>query len=214
MELGTSSAQLIATAFTFGLASMAFAYLPFLFILVNGILKANSGHNAHSSSIMNVFAVAFLVHLVSCILFMLGVKLLDILGALYEENYLQNKIFSIFWARGQSSVFSLSGAGSSIADEGIYLQLYVVQTINDWLMIGGIWAVIIAAFSYAMIQTKRDTMQFNYTSFAVWLILANIAGYFIYFLWAKIASLAMFIPNGEDLISKIYEIYANIVGAI
>ncbi|WP_181811362.1 hypothetical protein [Helicobacter fennelliae] len=40
-------------------------------------------------------------------------------------------------------------------------------------------------------------MQFNVVNFLVWLIIANIVGYFVYFLWAKIATLALFIPDSD-----------------
>ena len=63
MELGSSSTQILATAFTFGLTALAFAYLPFVFVLANGLIKANRGHNAHSSSVLSVFTFAFAVHL-------------------------------------------------------------------------------------------------------------------------------------------------------
>lgn len=141
MDLGTSSTQLIATAFTFGLSALAFAYLPFIFVLVNGLVRANGGHNAHSSSILSIFIFAFAVHFLSCIFFMMGIKMLDILGALYQNNYLQDKIFPIFWARGEANVFSLANASGSIEDKGAYLQLYIVQTISDWLELAGVWVV-------------------------------------------------------------------------
>lgn len=212
MELGTTSTQLISTAFVFGLAALAFAYLPFIFTLVNGILKANSGHHAHSSSILSIFAVSFIVHFVSCVFFMLGVKLLDTLSAMYQNNYLQDKIFPIFWARGKSAVFSLAQSNGGLEDEGAYLQLYIVQTTADWLMIFGIIIVFLTSCIYAMVETKKDAMQFNYVSFFVWLLIANIVGFIVYSTWAHIASLALFIPNGDTLLNKIIEVYQNIVG--
>lgn len=210
MDLGTSSTQLIATAFTFGLSALAFAYLPFIFVLVNGLVRANGGHNAHSSSILSIFIFAFAVHFLSCIFFMMGIKMLDILGALYQNNYLQDKIFPIFWARGEANVFSLANASGSIEDKGAYLQLYIVQTISDWLELVGVWVVFFTACAYATIQTKKDVMRFNVVNFLVWLIIANIVGYFVYFLWAKIAILALFIPD-SDLVKRIVESYKELV---
>lgn len=61
----------------------------------------------------------------------------------------------------------------------------------------GVWVVFFTACAYATIQTKRDVMQFNVVNFLVWLIIANIVGYFVYFLWAKIATLALFIPDSD-----------------
>lgn len=206
----TSPTHLIATAFTFGSAALVFAYLPFLFVLTRGIYKANNGHNAHSSSVVSVFLMAFFVHFLSCIGFLVVIKLLDTLSALQAPNYFQDKIFGIFWTAGKSAVFNAAGASGSIEDEGAFLQLYMVQTVADYLELFGIWVVLIAASSYALVQTKKDTMQFNLVGFLVWLIITNIVAIFSYFLWAKIASFALFLPSG-DLISRIFNAYRNLV---
>lgn len=210
MGFSNFGTQLIATAFTFGLSALAFAYLPFIFVLTSGLIRANMGHNSHSSSVISVFILAFIVHFVSCILFMLGIKLLDILSAVYSNNLLQDKVFPIFWARGESQVFSLASASGGLEDKGAYLQLYIIQVIADWLNLIGVWVVFFTASAYAMIQTKRDVMQFNFVNFLVWVLIANLIGYFVYFLWAHIASLALFIPD-SNLIDKIWEAYQNLV---
>lgn len=210
-SLGNQATQLIVTAFTFGISSLAFATLPFLFVLVNGLLKANSG-NSQSSSIINVFVIAFGVHFLSCVFFMLGIKMLDILNALYQSNYLQGKIFPIFWARGESAVMNLAGAsGNSIEDKGAYLQLALVQEVVDWFILLMFWVVFFTATAYGTIQARKDVTHFNYVSMFVWITLSNVVGFFVFILWAKLASLAMFIPNGEDLITKIYEAYAKLL---
>lgn len=93
--MGNNTSQLIATAFTFGTAAFVFAILPFSFVLLRGIYKANQGHNSHSSSILSVFVMAFSVHFISCMAFMLSIKILDTINALYEPNYLENKVFTL-----------------------------------------------------------------------------------------------------------------------
>ncbi|WP_416860871.1 hypothetical protein [Helicobacter ganmani] len=208
--MGNSASQLIASAFTFGTASLVFATMPFLFVLLRGIFKANSGHNAHSSSILSVFAMAFSVHFVSCIGFMLLIKILDALNAVYESNYLQNKIFGIFWARGEDKVFSLSGASGGFEDKGLYLQLHLVQSICDWMFLLMYWVVFIVACAYGLRESKKDVMQSNAMQMFVWILIANVVGAFIFYLWAKIASLAMFIPDG-DIVNRIIEGYKGIV---
>lgn len=207
--MGNSASQLIASAYTFGTAGLVFATLPFLFILLRGIFKANSGHNAHSSSILSVFAMAFCVHFISCIGFMLLIKILDALNAIYEENYLQGKVFGIFWARGEDSVYSLAGAEGSFTDKGLYLELHLVQMVCDWIFYLMYWVVFIVASSYGLREAKKDVMQSNVMQIFVWLLISNVVGIFIFYLWAKIASLAIFIPNG-DIISKITEGYKGL----
>lgn len=207
--MGNSASQLIASAYTFGTAGLVFGTLPFLFILLRGIFKANSGHNTHSSSILSVFAMAFCVHFVSCIGFMLLIKILDALNAVYEENYLQGKVFGIFWARGEDAVFSLAGASGGFSDKGLYLELHLVQSVCDWIFLLMYWAVFIVASAYGLREAKKDTMQSNTMQIFVWLLISNVVGIFIFYLWAKIASLAMFIPDG-DIVSKIIEGYKNL----
>ena len=208
--MGNSASQLIASAFIFGTASLVFATMPFLFVLLRGIFKANSGHNAHSSSILSVFAMAFSVHFVSCIGFMMLIKILDALNAVYKSNYLQNKIFGIFWARGEDAVFSLSGAEGGFEDKGLYLQLHLVQSVCDWMFLLMYWVVFIVACAYGLRESKKDVMHSNVMQMFVWLLIANVVGAFIFYLWAKIASLAMFIPDG-DIVSKIIEGYKGIL---
>lgn len=209
-NLGNAGTQLIVTAFTFGTCALAFATLPFLFVLVNELLKANSG-NSQSSSIINVFVIAFIVHFISCVFFMLGIKMLDILNALYQSNYLQEKIFPIFWARGESVVMNLAGASGSIEDKGAFLQLALVQEVTDWFILLMFWGVFFTACAYGTIQARKDVMHFNLIGMLVWIGISNVVGFFVFILWAKIASLAMFIPNGEDILTKIYEAYRKIL---
>ncbi len=208
--MGNSASQLIASAYTFGTGALVFATLPFLFVLLKGIFKANSGHNAHSSSILSVFAMAFSVHFISCIFFMLAIKTLDALNAVYESNYLQGKIFGIFWARGEDQVFSLAGVSGGFEDKGLYLQLHLVQAVTDWLFLLMYWVVFVVSSAYGLREAKKDALQSNTMQIFVWLVIANVVGIFIFYLWAKIASLAMFIPDG-DIITKIIEGYMALI---
>lgn len=211
MNLANSGTHNIATAFTFGAAALVFATLPFLFMLLRGLYKANSGNQAHSNSIINVFAMAFGVHFVSCIFFMMGIKLLDVLNAIYSHNHLQDKIFKIFWTRGESEVFSLAGASGSVEDKGMFLQLYALQITTDWLLILMIWIVAITASTYGVLQYKKDVQNANLIDVSIWLIVSNITGILIFYLWAKIATLALFIPDGKDVVGKILELYKTLL---
>lgn len=207
---GTSGTQLIATAFTFGAAALVFSTLPFLFVLLRGLYKVNSGSNQHSGSVISVFSIAFIVHFASCVCFMMGIKLLDVLNAIYSPNLLQDKVFEIFWTRGQSEVFSLAGVSGSVEDKGAYLQLNLLQVVSDWLFLGGYWAVFFCACGYALVQYKKDVQNGNVVQLFTWLIVANITGIFAFYLWSKIATLALFMPNG-DVVSRIIELYTNLL---
>ena len=36
--------------------------------------------------------------------YMTTIKMLDVLGTIYQSNYLQETIFNVFWTRGESEV--------------------------------------------------------------------------------------------------------------
>ncbi|EAI7269751.1 hypothetical protein B0619_07200 [Campylobacter lari] len=206
MDLNSSPSQILITTLVFGLASLVITTLPFIYTLINGSMKARNG-NTPSSSVISVFCIAFIIHTVCCVLFILGIKLLDILNAINESNYLQNKIFSIFWARGEDKIFSLVGAEGNYEEKAAYLQLFMVQTITDWFIILMPLIIFSTAFAYGTIQARKDTNNTDYFSFFLWLAISNIIAFFVFYIWAKIASLALFIPDGADLITKIYEAY-------
>ena len=195
-----AGAQKIATAFTFGMTGIAFTILPFLFVCLTGYFRAKSGHNAQSISMTSTFGFAFIVHTFACVLFTLGIKCLDILSKIANESdYFSNKIFSIFWARSESAVYSLAGASGTIEDRGAYLELFIVQTAVDWLFIFLPILSFMVGFGYAMIELKQNRVEFNALSAISWSIVAGIISSLIYFAWAKIASIALFIPNSDIL---------------
>lgn len=203
-DIGNS--QQLATAFTFGLAALAFTFLPFIFVVSNGMLKVNSGHNAHSSSVLSVFIVAFIVHTISCVMFIVGIELLDILAAPTKgtDNYLKNTIFkTIFWDK-------ISVSGSSILG-GVRLQLYVVQCVTQVLFVVAILLTFVCGFSYAFIQLKKGVGEFDYTSLAVWTLISTTVALFIYLVWAEIATLALFMPDGKTILSETRSILNDVL---
>lgn len=209
--VGSAAANKIATAFTTGTSAIGFATLPFIFVCLIGYFRAKSGHNAQSSSMIGTFGFAFFVHTISCIFFTLAIKMLDILGAISKESdYFSNKIFSIFWARSESAVYSLAGASGTMEDKGAYLQILVVQTAIDWAFIFLPIIAFVTGFAYAGHEFKENKVDFNLVSAFLWLVGAGVIGVLIYFAWAKIASIALFIPNGDDVISFTNNLYKEI----
>lgn len=206
-DIGNS--QQLATAFTFGLAALAFTFLPFIFVVTNGMLKANSGHNAHSSSVLSVFIVAFIVHTISCAMFIVGIELLDILAAPTKgtNDYLKTTIFkSIFWNK-------ISVSGDKILG-GVQLQLYVVQCVTQVLFVIAILVTFVCGFSYAFIQLKKNVGEFDYVSLAVWTLISVTVALFIYLIWAEIASFALFMPDGKTVLSETRSIFNDVLGDV
>lgn len=86
----------------------------------------------------------------------------------------------------------------------------LVQAVCDWIFLLIVWVVFIVACAYGLREAKKDTMQSNVMQIFVWLLVSNVIAAFIFYLWAKIASLAMFIPNG-DIITQIIQSYKNLM---
>lgn len=206
---GASGANLIATAYVFGGASIVFATMPFMFAILKGILKANQ--NQHSASIGKSISIAYLVHIFSCIFFVLMIKLLDKLNQLSSDYTIEGKIFEIFWTRGKSEIFALAGASGSVEEEGAYLTLYAIQLIFDLGILFMPIILLILAFTYALLQTKKDSYQNNYTGFASWLAISLIVVILLYLLWAKIAGVAMFMPSSDSVLSLMQKTYIEML---
>lgn len=210
-SLSGGGEQLIASAYVFGCSALAFATLPFLFMVLRALMK--SGENSTSSvDIIGVFAFAFLVHFTSCVFFIMLIKVIDLQNLTYGSNYLQDKVFPLFWTEGKDAVLSAAGAGDGSIAEGSYSILYVVQKIRWWSFILMPIVVLFLGISYGVYQMKKDTFKQSgdYASTLLWTIGSAVIAEFLFILWAKIASFALFIPDG-DIISKINEAYQQIL---
>ena len=64
---------------------------------------------------------------------------------------------------------------------------------------------------YGILQAKKDVFRADILSSSVWTILATIVAVMLYFLWAKIATVALFMPDGKDLVQFINEIWVKII---
>lgn len=216
--MSSSVEQLIASAYVFGAGALAFATLPFLFCILRALMKAKEPHTL-AGGIFGVFLFAFAVHLVSCVAFVGVIKVLD-LQTIHGANYYSEKVFGVFWTEGKSSVISLAkqitGASSttntdnSIA-EGSYTILYTVQTIRDWFFILLPPTILCLGVFYGAYMAKKDTYKQSgdYLTTAFWTIGSSVIASFLFILWAKIASYALFM--NEDIIYRIAQLWNNII---
>lgn len=211
-DLSGTGEQLIASAYVFGVSALAFASLPFLFMILRALMKSNENQTS-SVDVIGVFAFSFLVHFVSCVSFLMLIKMIDAQNLTYGANYLQDKVFPLFWTSGKDAVISASGAGNNSIAEGAYSILYAVQLIRDWSFLLMPLIVLFLGASYGYFQQKKDTFKQNgnYLSTLVWTIGSAVIAVFLFILWEKIASFALFIPDGADIIDKIRESYAVIL---
>lgn len=204
--------QLITAAYVFGISALAFASLPFLFMILRALMKS-SDSQASSMDIIGIFLFSFLVHFVSCLFFMTLVKMIDSVNSIYGVNYLQSKVFPLFWTEGKQAVISAAGAGNTHIAEGAYSILFMVQIIRYWTFLITPLIIFFLGFCYGVYQQKKDRFQQSgdYLSSMIWGIGSATIAAFLFVLWAKIASFALFIPDGADIIDKIREAYSQIL---
>lgn len=212
-SLSTTGEQLIASAFVFGCSALVFATLPFLFMVLRALMKSGE-NNTSSVDIIGMVAFAFLVHFASCVFFLMLIKIIDLQNLTYGANYLQDKVFPLFWTEGKDAVLAAAGAKNSSVAQGSYSILYIVQTIRYWSFVLMPIIVLFLGISYGAYQMKKDTFKQSgdYASTLVWTIGSTVIAAFLFILWAKIASFALFIPDG-DIISKINEAYQQILNS-
>ncbi len=207
--------KLITAAYLFGSAGVIFATLPFIGVIIAGIVKANQGGNHNKSiDILTVVAWAFVVHAVSSFLYMGLILVLDYLH-LDTPNFYTTKVFPIFWAETQAQVYSLAGVsggdGEDILSGVAYATLHLAQvvTINFFLIMP--LAVFVLALFYGAVLSSRDSYDNNVMSFLAYSSIAFISVTLMYFFWAYIGSFAMFMPNGMDIIGLVNKIYSELL---
>ena len=207
MDNFSTGSHLITTATVFGASALAFAIMPFAIVIIRAMAKSKD-NTTSGFSIVGVILSAFFVHTVFCLMYMTVIKLLDI-TYLEEANYFSNKIFSIFWAKTKTEVFSLAGvSGSATIDAlGAYSSLKMVQTVGKLILINIPLFVIILGASYGVLQGAKDTYKRDYLSIISFSAISIIVVAIMYIAWAYIASEALFLPNGKNLFEMISEFW-------
>lgn len=204
MQLGGTGEQLIASAYTFGSSALGFATLPFLFMILRGAYKAND-HNTRTSSVLSVILFAFIVHTVSCISFMTTLYILDTQG-LYGQHYFTQKVMGVFWeGGGKSAVLGATGAGDTPEAAGAWVILDMVQRVRDLAILFLPLFVLALGGCYGFLQSKKDVYRNDHLYTIYWTAISSIGAMFLYYMWGKIASLALFIPDGRDVIYLAFE---------
>lgn len=207
-----AGAKLITAAYLFGLAGIGFCLLPFLGVVIKGIIKGNSGsHNSRKGGdIISVVGWAFIIHTIAAMLFMGLILLLDEVN-IDTPNYYTTKVFPIFWADTQADVFSLAGVTTSDTESEIaYSTLHLIQTgVRLFLtflpfIVGFLGAV------YGFLLSSKDTYNSNYLSMFTYTVISFVSVILLYLFWAKISSFALFIPGGSDLVTMIADIWKNL----
>lgn len=212
--MSSTGEQLIASAYTFGAAALAFASLPFLFCILRALMKANEP-SSNPGGIFGTFLFAFAVHFVSCIMFMGAILILDMQTALNEDDarYFTNKVFPLFWNEDVESIKQVAGLKEdNIVASGSVSILVMVQTIRKWIFLLLPIFVLFLGVAYGVYMLKKDTYKQNgdYITLAFWTMGSSIVAFILFLLWCKIADFALFINGADD--RKFTSIEGYIIG--
>jgi hypothetical protein len=190
------SAKLITTATVFGSAAVACTVIPFMLVLISGIVKANQPGST-GASYVNIAGFAFIVHIISCYFFMGTIYVLDIVNRMHEQNYYTEKVFGLFWTSGKSAVLTAAGGGETIENAGAYTVLNAIQTMSEMLFAIMPIIVLISSMAYGVALANKDTYRQDNLTVLVYAAISCVIGSTVYTAWAYIASLALFIPEGN-----------------
>lgn len=206
--------KLITAAYLFGGAGFVFATLPFLGVIIAGIVKGNGGNSNKSPDILTIVLWAFVVHTVSCFLFMGMIKILDNLNLDYPNLY-TTKVFPIFWAETKESVYTLagvqSGMGQDILSGVAYSTLHMMQVLSQIFFLIVPLSVFVLAFIYGAILGVKDSYDKNITSFLAYSSISFVVVAILYLFWAYIAGFAMFMPDGMSVVDMVSKIYTQLL---
>lgn len=188
----------IMAAFLFGTASVAFATIPFLIVLMAG-LRSVKQSNSGGLSLVGTLASAYFVHICACLLFMTIIILLDQFS-FEDSKYYSQKIFEIFWANGESAVMSVAGATEKTPEIlSAYASLHMVQIVSKYFLLSTAVVAIIAGAVYGAYLGQKDTYkQASHISIALFTLVCMICMSILWIAWAKIASFAMFFPQNVN----------------
>ncbi|RAX56536.1 hypothetical protein CCZ01_09180 [Helicobacter monodelphidis] len=207
--ISISGAKLITAAYVFGSAALIFAICPFLFVVIKGILKAKDP-NTSAFNILGVAVSAFFVHLFSCIGFMLLIKTLDLFNKAVSSNYIQEKLFKIFWAESKADVLSIASTNESLEVNAAYTTLFAIRIFADVLFLLLPLVVILVGLGYGVFQAQKDVYRQSYLGVLVFTAISGIVTFTLYLAFAFIASFALFLPNG-NLVERINEAWRLIL---
>jgi len=208
-----SGVKLLSAAMVFGLAAVIFTAVPFLLVIIRGIVHSRN-NSTGGGNFLGVVLLSFVIHAISTISFMATILILDIFSRTREPNFFSTKVIGIFWARDQAAAFSLadissSGGSSSTPPEvlGAWTALLTVKTIMDLVYLSLPIVVILGAMAYGVNLSTKDTYRQDYLTVIIYSGISMICAMMLYIAWATIASQGLFLPSeyGGGLLKYIEE---------
>lgn len=204
-----AGAKLITAATLFGGAAVVFSLVPFLIVVLKGMIDARNPTTA-GSDVLKFATIAFGVHVVASVGFRALILILDYLNT-QNQHYIAGTIFPIFWAAAnKSSVLSLSGAGSSTEADAAYSTLYGLYVIvtNMYMLIPLL--VFSFAAAYGVGLAKKDVYRQDHLTVISYSAMSIVVASTLFVAWAKIANEALFTTN-TNLLAFIQTSWSNLL---
>ena len=190
-----SGAKLINSAMIFGVCAVIFAVLPFLSTVILGIKNTSSNQSQSSMNSIGYALLAYSVHVISCMSFMLTIKILDALN-FSEQNYLEGRVFPIFWSgASKSAVLSAAGGDSSIEASAAATILVGVYKVVAGIFLLTPLIVMIFGLSYGVFLATKDTYREDQLTVLIYSVISVIVAMGAYIAWATIATYGLFMSN-------------------
>ncbi|MDR1285373.1 MAG: hypothetical protein LBJ88_04145 [Campylobacteraceae bacterium] len=190
-----SGIKLLSAAMMFGGAAVVFTTVPFVLVIVRGIMKARD-KSTGGGNFLGVVLLAFIVHVVSTVAFMATILVLDVFGKMNRERFFSETVLGIFWKTDKTSAFAAAGITESSSNEalGAWTTLYTVKTVVDLFFICIPVIVIAGAMAYGISLSTKDTYRQDNLTVIVYSGISMTAAMFLYMAWAMIATQGLFLP--------------------
>jgi hypothetical protein len=219
-----SGIKLLSAAMVFGLAAVIFTSVPFLLVILRGIVHSRN-NSTGGGNFLGVVLLSFVIHAISTISFMATILILDIFSRTSDRHFFSSKVIGIFWAKDQTAAFTLAGITTSIAEGdgfnealGAWTALLTVKTVMDLVYLSLPIVVILGAMAYGVNLSTKDTYRQDYLTVIIYSGISMTCAMMLYIAWAMIATQGLFLPNeigaeyGGGLLGYITQSWRELVG--
>lgn len=206
--------KLISAATVFGTAAVIFTSVPFVLVILRGIVRSKD-RSTGGGNFLSVVLLAFVIHAVCTICFVATMYVLDGLNSGYSsKNYYTDTLFNIFWAEDSGSVFSEAGVKDTSQPEAkaAYTTLSTVKTFANLFYTALPLIVILGAMAYGVSLATKDTYRQDYLTVIIYSGISMTAAMVLYIAWAFIANQGLFLPGDGDLFNKISSNWQKMLG--
>jgi hypothetical protein len=198
-----SGIKLLSSAVMFGAAAVVFTVIPFLLVILRGIMRARD-RSTGGGNFLSVVFLAFIVHVMSTVAFMGTILVLDIFSrtnsgcSTSRGGFFSQQVIGIFWAEDKDEAFRMACISSSDTSNealGAWTTLLTVKTVVNLLFVCIPIIVIAGAMAYGISLSTKDTYRQDYLTVFVYCVISMTSAMILYVAWALIATQGLFLPN-------------------